>query len=65
MLAQAPQGIPYQSVVRNGSGNLLINPSVQVRFTIHDSTLSGNIVYQETHATITSAAMSRLANRIL
>jgi hypothetical protein len=54
--AQSPQGIPYQSVVRNGSGNLLINQSVQVRFTIHDSTMSGNIVYQETHATITTAA---------
>ncbi len=54
--AQSPQGIPYQSVIRNGSGNLLINQSVQVRFTIHDSTMSGNIVYQETHASNTSAA---------
>ena len=54
--AQAPQGIPYQSIIRNGNGNLLINQSVQVRFTIHDSTMNGNIVYQETHATTTSAA---------
>ena len=54
--AQAPQGIPYQSIIRNGNGNLLINQSVQVRFTIHDSTMSGNIVYQETNATTTSAA---------
>jgi uncharacterized protein (TIGR02145 family) len=54
--AQSPQGIPYQSVIRNGSGNLLINQSVQVRFTIHDSTMSGNIIYQETHASNTSAA---------
>ena len=53
--AQAPQGIPYQSIIRNGNGNLLINQSVQVRFTIHDSTMNGNIVYQETHATTTSA----------
>ncbi len=54
--AQAPQGIPYQSIIRNGNGNLLINQSVQVRFTIHDSTMNGNIVYQETHTTNTSAA---------
>ncbi len=55
-IAQAPQGIPYQSIIRNGNGNLLINQSIQVRFTIHDSTMNGNIVYQETHATTTSAA---------
>ena len=52
--AQAPQGIPYQSVIRNGSGALLINQAVNVRFSIHDSTMLGNIVYQETHTTTTS-----------
>jgi len=54
--AQAPQGIPYQSIIRNVSGSLLFNQSVQVRVTIHDSGALGNIVYQETHATTTSAA---------
>ena len=54
--AQAPQGIPYQSVIRNGSGALLINQAVHVRFSIHDSTALGTIVYQETHTTSTSAA---------
>ena len=52
--AQAPQGIPYQSVIRNGSGALLINQAVNVRFSIHDSTMLGTIVYQETHTTNTS-----------
>jgi hypothetical protein len=52
--AQAPQGIPYQSVIRNGSGALLINQAVNVRFSIHDSTMLGIIVYQETHTTTTS-----------
>ena len=52
--AQAPQGIPYQSVIRNGSGALLINQAVNVRFSIHDSTMLGTIVYQETHTTTTS-----------
>ena len=52
--AQAPQGIPYQSVIRNGSGALLINQAVNVRFSIHDSTAMGTIVYQETHTTTTS-----------
>jgi len=52
--AQAPQGIPYQSVIRNGSGALLINQAVNVRFSIHDSTMLGTIVYQETHTVTTS-----------
>ena len=52
--AQAPQGIPYQSVIRNGSGALLINQAVHVRFSIHDSTMLGTIVYQETHTSTTS-----------
>ena len=52
--AQAPQGIPYQSVIRNGSGALLINQAVHIRFSIHDSTMLGTIVYQETHTTTTS-----------
>jgi hypothetical protein len=52
--AQAPQGIPYQSVIRNGSGALLMNQAVNVRFSIHDSTMLGTIVYQETHTTTTS-----------
>ena len=52
--AQAPQGIPYQSVIRNGSGALLINQAVNVRFSIHDSTALGTIVYQETHTTTTA-----------
>jgi hypothetical protein len=52
--AQTPQGIPYQSVIRNGSGALLINQAVHLRFSIHDSTMLGTIVYQETHTTTTS-----------
>jgi hypothetical protein len=52
--AQAPQGIPYQSIIRNGSGALIINQSVTVRFSIHDSTLLGPVVYQETQTPTTS-----------
>jgi hypothetical protein len=52
--AQAPQGIPYQSVIRNGSGALLINQAVHLRFSLHDSTMLGTIVYQETHTSTTT-----------
>jgi uncharacterized protein (TIGR02145 family) len=53
--AQAPQGIPYQSVIRNGSGALMINQAIHIRFSIHDSTMLGTIVYQETHNATTSS----------
>ena len=53
--AQAPSAIPYQAVVRNTNGNTLPNHSVQVRFTIHDSISTGNVVYQETHSLSTNA----------
>ena len=52
--AQAPQGIPYQSVIRNGSGALMINQATHIRFSIHDSTALGTIVYQESHTSTTS-----------
>jgi len=52
--AQTPQGIPYQSVIRNGSGALLINQAVHLRFSIHDSTMLGTIVYQESHTSTTT-----------
>jgi hypothetical protein len=41
--------IPYQAVVRDGSGTLLVNHPLSVRCTLHDSNASGTIIYQETH----------------
>jgi hypothetical protein len=52
--AQAPQGIPYQSIIRNFSGELIINQPVTLRYSIHDSTILGTVVYQETHNATTS-----------
>jgi len=52
--AQAPQGIPYQSIIRNSSGALITNQPVSVRYSVHDSAMLGTVVYQETHNTTTS-----------
>ena len=52
LLAQAPQTMNYQAVVRNAQGGAVANAtSVSIRFTIHDVTASGTIVFTETHAT--------------
>jgi uncharacterized protein (TIGR02145 family) len=53
--AQAPQGIPYQAIARNASGQAIASTAVKVRFSIRDSIATGAIKYQETHNPTTSA----------
>ena len=48
LFAQAPQGIPYQAVIRDNVGAPLVNASVTVRFTLHQNTIDGPVEYQET-----------------
>jgi hypothetical protein len=55
VLSQAPLAIPYQAVARTSSGNLIINQLVKVRFSIRDGSISGTIVYRETHSPTTNA----------
>ncbi len=53
--AQAPpQGINYQAVVRDASGAIVANTHVAIRFTIHDQTAAGTVVFQETHGQTTN-----------
>ena len=54
-MSQAPQGIPYQAIARNASGQPIASTAVKVRFTIRDSIATGAIKYQETHKPTTSA----------
>ena len=53
--AQTPQGINYQAVARNASGAELANTNVTVRFSIHNGSAAGTIVYQEHHAVTTNS----------
>ncbi len=52
---QSPNAIPYQAVARNATGNLIPNQLISLRFTLHDSTALGSIVYQESHSTTTNS----------
>ena len=52
--AQSPQAIPYQAVARDNAGNPIANQAVSLRFTIHDATATGTIVYQETQSKTTN-----------
>lgn len=55
MLAQVPQGINYQAVVSNATGEILPNTNISVRVTILDSAALGLPAYQETHKLATNA----------
>jgi uncharacterized protein (TIGR02145 family) len=53
--AQAPQGIPYQAVMRNADGSVMASSSVSLTFMIHDGSATGAVVYQESHALTSNA----------
>jgi uncharacterized protein (TIGR02145 family) len=55
LLAQAPQSIPYQAVVRNTDGSVMSNTSLTMTFKIHDVSATGTVVYEETHGTTSNA----------
>ena len=54
ILAQSPQRISYQAVVRNASGKLVQNSNVGIRITILQGSISGTAVYTETHNVLTN-----------
>jgi hypothetical protein len=49
IVAQAPQSIPYQAVVRNTDGSVMASTSITMTFKIHDVSATGTVVYEETH----------------
>lgn len=55
LFGQAPEGINYQAIVRDASGNLMINQNVDVIFNINQSTLGGVTVYSESQSLTTNA----------
>jgi uncharacterized protein (TIGR02145 family) len=55
LFAQAPQGIPYQAVMRNVDGSVMASSAVNLIFMIHDGSATGTVVYQESQALTSSA----------
>ncbi|HEY4798129.1 MAG TPA: hypothetical protein VII99_03530, partial [Bacteroidia bacterium] len=46
---QAPQGINYQAIARDASGNPLVSTSINVEFKIHKTSATGAVVYDENY----------------
>ncbi|MFN4233396.1 MAG: hypothetical protein ACK4IK_01175 [Bacteroidia bacterium] len=54
-MAQSPQKMSYQAVIRNASNNLVTNTSVGSRVSILQGSATGTAVYVETHTGTTNA----------
>lgn len=54
LFAQAPQGMKYQTVVRDNSGNVIANQTVGVKLSILKGGSTGTAVYVETHSVSTN-----------
>ncbi|NBX38680.1 MAG: collagen-like protein, partial [Flavobacteriia bacterium] len=53
-LAQAPEGINYQAVIRTSSGTLVTNTLVGIRVQIKQTSATGTVVYAERQSVATS-----------
>ena len=54
-IAQSPEGVNYQMVVRNFSNVLITNSPMAIRVQIRQTSATGTIVYSERHPVTTSA----------
>lgn len=49
-LAQPPQKMSYQAVIRNSSGALVVNHSIGIKVSILQGSATGTVVYSETYS---------------
>jgi len=55
LYAQTPQGISYQAIAFDTNGSSVINQNVGVKISILDNSITGTVVYSETHSKTTNA----------
>ena len=54
LIAQSPQKLSYQAVVRNSQGKLVVSANVGIKFSILQGSSSGIVVYSETFTALTN-----------
>jgi hypothetical protein len=52
--AQPPALIPYQAIARDAAGNAVLNQNISLRFSIHDQTITGTVVWYEAQTVLSS-----------
>ncbi len=55
LLAQVPQGISHQAVIRNAANELVANAPIGIRISILQDSPEGTAVYTETHSPVSNA----------
>jgi uncharacterized protein (TIGR02145 family) len=55
IFAQSPDAFKYQAVARDASGNILANTAVSFRISILSGSVTGTVVYTETHTGTTNS----------
>ncbi len=55
IIAQVPQKVSYQAVIRNASGELVKSGAVRIRISILQGSASGTVAYSETHTATSNA----------
>lgn len=53
--AQVPQGISYQAIALNSSGNPVVSSNIGIRLSVLDNSATGTVLYTETHTKTTNA----------
>lgn len=56
IFAQSPQAFNYQAIIRNNSGNIITNQSVNFRISLISDSINGTTSYIETHTVNTDAS---------
>ena len=52
--SQPPALIPYQAIARDATGNAVLNQNIGLRFSIHDQTITGSVIWQEAQTVLSS-----------
>ncbi|NDP28090.1 MAG: hypothetical protein GZ087_11790 [Flavobacterium sp.] len=55
VFAQSPEKMSYQAIIRAQDNSLVINAKIGLNIIVHQGTVSGTTVYQETHSINTNA----------
>lgn len=55
ILAQSPEKMSYQAVIRNSANQLIINHQIGMQLSILQGSISGTAIYIETHTTTSNA----------
>jgi hypothetical protein len=54
VFAQSPEKMSYQAIIRSQNNSLVINSNISLKIIVHQGTVTGTNVYQETHSVVTN-----------